>query len=345
MRKMHLSDFDYDLPEGLIAKYPTKRRRDSRMLVLDCKENKIKDCQFKDFDQFLRPKDLLVFNNTKVIKARIFGAKETGGKVEILVEQILNKYNVLAQIRTSKRLQTGSVIQLKDRHVAKIITRSNGMYELEFSSPVKIFIDNFGELPIPPYLKRSAEALDSDRYQTIYAKKLGAVAAPTAGLHFDQEMFEQTRILNVDHAYITLHVGAGTYQPLKREYIEENKLHSEFIEVSKETCSAIANAQDKGGRVIAVGTTTVRAIEAVSQNNEVSPWSGETDIFIKPDYRFKTVNALLTNFHLPKSSLLLLVSAMAGKEMIMKAYEYAIEKKFRFYSYGDAMLIFPKGLS
>jgi S-adenosylmethionine:tRNA ribosyltransferase-isomerase len=252
---------------------------------------------------------------------------------------------VLAQIRTSKRLQTGSVIQLKDRHVAKIITRSNGMYELEFSSPVKIFIDNFGELPIPPYLKRSAEALDSDRYQTIYAKKLGAVAAPTAGLHFDQEMFEQTRILNVDHAYITLHVGAGTYQPLKREHIEENKLHSEFIEVSKETCSAIANAQDKGGRVIAVGTTTVRAIEAVSQNNEVSPWSGETDIFIKPDYRFKTVNALLTNFHLPKSSLLLLVSAMAGKEMIMKAYEYAIEKKFRFYSYGDAMLIFPKGLS
>jgi len=341
---MHLSDFDYDLPEALIAKYPAKRRRDSRLLVLDCKENNIKDCQFKDFDQFLKPKDLLVFNNTKVIKARIYGFKETGGKIEILVERILNKYKVLAQIRASKKPQIGSVIQLRDQHVAKIITRSNGMYELKFSSPVKIFIDNFGELPIPPYLTRPPEAIDSDRYQTIYAKNLGAVAAPTAGLHFDEEMLKQTRILNVNHAYITLHVGAGTYQPLKRENIEENKLHSEFLEVSKKTCSAIASAQDEGGRIIAVGTTTVRAIETISQNNEILPWAGETDIFIKPDYRFKTVDALLTNFHLPKSSLLMLVSAMAGKEMIMKAYKYAIEKKFRFYSYGDAMLIFPKGL-
>jgi len=341
---MHLSDFDYDLPEALIAKYPAKRRRDSRLLVLDCKENNIKDCQFKNFDQFLKPKDLLVFNNTKVIKARIYGFKETGGKIEILVERILNKYKVLAQIRASKKPQIGSVIQLRDQHVAKIITRSNGMYELKFSSPVKIFIDNFGELPIPPYLTRPPEAIDSDRYQTIYAKNLGAVAAPTAGLHFDEEMLKQTRILNVNHAYITLHVGAGTYQPLKRENIEENKLHSEFLEVSKKTCSAIASAQDEGGRIIAVGTTTVRAIETISQNNEILPWAGETDIFIKPDYRFKTVDALLTNFHLPKSSLLMLVSAMAGKEMIMKAYKYAIEKKFRFYSYGDAMLIFPKGL-
>ena len=341
---MHLSDFDYDLPEALIAKYPAKRRRDSRLLVLDCKENNIKDCQFKNFDQFLKPKDLLVFNNTKVIKARIYGFKETGGKIEILVERILNKYKVLAQIRASKKPQIGSVIQLRDQQAAKIITRSNGMYELEFSSPVKIFIDNFGELPIPPYLTRPPEAIDSDRYQTIYAKNLGAVAAPTAGLHFDEEMLKQTRILNVNHAYITLHVGAGTYQPLKRENIEENKLHSEFLEVSKKTCSAIASAQDEGGRIIAVGTTTVRAIETISQNNEILPWAGETDIFIKPDYRFKTVDALLTNFHLPKSSLLMLVSAMAGKEMIMKAYKYAIEKKFRFYSYGDAMLIFPKGL-
>ena len=341
---MHLSDFDYDLPEALIAKYPAKRRRDSRLLVLDCKENNIKDCQFKNFDQFLKPKDLLVFNNTKVIKARIYGFKETGGKIEILVERILNKYNVLAQIRASKKPQIGSLIQLRDQQAAKIITRSNGMYELEFSSPVKIFIDNFGELPIPPYLTRPPEAIDSDRYQTIYAKNLGAVAAPTAGLHFDEEMLKQTRILNVNHAYITLHVGAGTYQPLKRENIEENKLHSEFLEVSKKTCSAIASAQDEGGRIIAVGTTTVRAIETISQNNEILPWAGETDIFIKPDYRFKTVDALLTNFHLPKSSLLMLVSAMAGKEMIMKAYKYAIEKEFRFYSYGDAMLIFPKGL-
>jgi len=342
---MRLSDFDYDLPEGLIARYPAKRRRDSRLLVLDCKENKINDYQFKNFDQFLKPKDLLVFNNTKVIKARIFGAKETGGKVEILVERILNKKNVLAQIRANKRPKTGSIIQLEDRDAAKIITRSNGMYELEFFSPVKNFIDHYGELPIPPYLARSAEFIDNDRYQTVYAKKLGAVAAPTAGLHFDQEMLEQTRILDVDHAYITLHVGAGTYQPLKRENIEENKLHSEYIEVSKETCDSIAKSKNKGGRVIAVGTTTVRAIEAVSQNNEVLPWSGETDIFIKPDYRFKTVDALLTNFHLPKSSLLMLVSAIAGKEMTMKAYKYAIERKFRFYSYGDAMLIFPKGLS
>lgn len=343
---MQLSDFDYQLPDNLIAKHPPKRRGDSRLLVLDCAKGEIIESKFSHLTQFLRPHDLMIFNDTKVMKARLFGKKSTGGKVEILIERVISKYDVIAHIRASKSPKIHSLILLEEECEAEVIDNYNGMYELRFSESVSNYLEKFGELPIPPYLDRSAETIDDERYQTVYAKEKekGAVAAPTAGLHFDERMLKELNDNKIDSSYITLHVGAGTFQSLREEDIQNNSLHNEFAKLDKEVCMAIESTKLRGGRVIPVGTTSMRTLETAATNKGILPWCGETNIFIKPGYDFKMADGLLTNFHLPRSSLLMLVSAMAGKELIFKAYQYAIEHKFRFFSYGDAMLILPKGL-
>jgi S-adenosylmethionine:tRNA ribosyltransferase-isomerase len=312
-------------------------------MVLDCYEKKIIDSEFKSLCRFTAPNDLLVFNDTKVINARIFGNKPTGGKVEILIERVIDKWNADVLIKANKSLSVGAKILFEPNQYAIILSKSEEIFRIKFSIPVEKQIEKSGQIPIPPYFNRPSNDSDIDRYQTIYAKNSGAVAAPTAGLHFDEDMIHQSLSSNVSHAFITLHIGVGTFLPLKNENIDENKLHSEYIEVSKNASDSIAKAKKNNGRVIAIGTTSTRALESASKDNVVLPYQGETSIFIKPGYKFRVVDALLTNFHLPMSSLLMLVSAMAGKKFIMKAYNHAIKNKYRFYSYGDAMLILPKG--
>ena len=340
---MSLSDYNFSLPNDLIARFPLKNRRDSRLMVLDCYKKKIVDSEFKSLCKFTSPNDLLVFNDTKVIKARISGNKPTGGKVEILIERVIDKWTADVLIKANKSLSVGAKILFESDQHAIIISRSEEIFRIKFSIPVAKQIEKSGQVPIPPYFNRLSNDSDIDRYQTIYAKNSGAVAAPTAGLHFDEDMMNQSLSSNVSHAFVTLHIGAGTFLPLKNKNIDENKLHSEYIQVSKNTSDSIAKAKKSNGRVIAIGTTSTRALESASKDNVVLPYQGETSIFIKPGYKFRVVDALLTNFHLPMSSLLMLVSAMAGRKFIMKAYNHAIERKYRFYSYGDAMLILPKG--
>jgi S-adenosylmethionine:tRNA ribosyltransferase-isomerase len=340
---MSVSDYNFNLPDDLIARFPLKNRRDSRLMVLDCYEKKIIDSEFKSLCRFTAPNDLLVFNDTKVINARIFGNKPTGGKVEILIERVIDKWNADVLIKANKSLSVGAKILFESDQYAIILSKSEEIFRIKFSIPVEKQIEKSGQIPIPPYFNRPSNDSDIDRYQTIYAKNSGAVAAPTAGLHFDEDMIHQSLSSNVSHAFITLHIGVGTFLPLKNENIDENKLHSEYIEVSKNASDSIAKAKKNNGRVIAIGTTSTRALESASKDNVVLPYQGETSIFIKPGYKFRVVDALLTNFHLPMSSLLMLVSAMAGKKFIMKAYNHAIKNKYRFYSYGDAMLILPKG--
>ena len=340
---MSLFDYNFSLPDDLIARFPLKNRRDSRLMVLDCYEKKIIDSEFKSLCRFTAPNDLLVFNDTKVINARIFGNKPTGGKVEILIERVIDKWNADVLIKANKSLSVGAKILFESDQYAIILSKSEEIFRIKFSIPVEKQIEKSGQIPIPPYFNRPSNDSDIDRYQTIYAKNSGAVAAPTAGLHFDEDMIHQSLSSNVSHAFITLHIGVGTFLPLKNENIDENKLHSEYIEVSKNASDSIAKAKKNNGRVIAIGTTSTRALESASKDNVVLPYQGETSIFIKPGYKFRVVDALLTNFHLPMSSLLMLVSAMAGKKFIMKAYNHAIKNKYRFYSYGDAMLILPKG--
>jgi S-adenosylmethionine:tRNA ribosyltransferase-isomerase len=340
---MSVSNYNFNLPDDLIARFPLKNRRDSRLMVLDCYEKKIIDSEFKSLCRFTAPNDLLVFNDTKVINARIFGNKPTGGKVEILIERVIDKWNADVLIKANKSLSVGAKILFESDQYAIILSKSEEIFRIKFSIPVEKQIEKSGQIPIPPYFNRPSNDSDIDRYQTIYAKNSGAVAAPTAGLHFDEDMIHQSLSSNVSHAFITLHIGVGTFLPLKNENIDENKLHSEYIEVNRNASDSIAKAKKNNGRVIAIGTTSTRALESASKDNVVLPYQGETSIFIKPGYKFRVVDALLTNFHLPMSSLLMLVSAMAGKKFIMKAYNHAIKNKYRFYSYGDAMLILPKG--
>ena len=341
---MKLTDFDYYLPEDLIAKHPPKRRRDSRLLIVDCLSKDFKEASFTDLGKFLKPSDLLVFNNTKVMRARIFGNKSSGGKVEILIERIIDEFHAFAHIRANRSIKKGALISLENKCKFEVLAKDKGIYKLLSSQPLYEFLDSYGELPIPPYLNRPVEDIDNERYQTIYASELGAVAAPTAGLHFDERMFDELKEQNINSAYITLHVGAGTFQTLREEDLENNSLHSEFVKIDDKASNLINLAKKRKGRVIPIGTTSMRAIESAANNHYIQPWSGETNIFIKPGYNFEITDALLTNFHLPKSSLLLLISAMAGKELIFEAYQYAIERRFRFFSYGDAMLIFPRGM-
>ena len=336
---MFLSDFDYELPTDLIARYPMPERRASRLLLLG---SGVENHQFVDLPTLLMPGDLLVFNDTRVIRARLRGSKETGGRVEILIERLTSENEALAQVKASKTPKPGSIIELAGGCEATVAGRAGDMFALLFDRPVAPFLESYGEVPLPPYLNRHEEAADDERYQTVYANFPGAVAAPTAGLHFDQKMLDETRAMGVRHAFVTLHVGAGTYQPLREEQLEANRLHAERVEVSEQVCEAVRETRSSGGRVIAVGTTSVRALEAASESGKVQPFAGETDIFIFPGYHFRSVDALLTNFHLPKSSLLMLVAAFAGYDRVMSAYRHAVKQQYRFFSYGDAMLLLPE---
>ncbi len=338
---MKLKDFHYHLPKDLIAQFPTEQRSASRLLVVNSRTNEIADKQFTDIESLINPGDLLVMNNTRVIPARLFGHKHSGGKLEVLVERILNEHEVLAQVRASKSPKPGSTIELGDNISAEVIARVDSFFQLRFEGKQSVLdiLDRIGHIPLPPYIERSDDNDDIERYQTVYAEQPGAVAAPTAGLHFDKELLTRLRDKGVEFAYVTLHVGAGTYQPVRVENISDHKMHTEWVSVSEDVVKQIEKTKQAGGRVIAVGTTTVRSLESAAFSGSLQPLEAETDIFITPGFEFKVVDGLLTNFHLPESTLLMLVSAFAGYELMMKAYQHAVEKEYRFFSYGDAMFI------
>ena len=333
---MLISDFDYDLPDELIAQYPATDRRGSRLLLL---ADELDDRQFTDLPALLRPGDLLVFNDTRVIKARLAATKDTGGRAEVLIERVEGERDALAQVRASKTPRAGSRLHFAGGVDAEVMGRDDEFFKLRFSADVLPLLEEHGEVPLPPYLKRAADEHDSERYQTVYAKDPGAVAAPTAGLHFDAAMLEETLAAGASHAWVTLHVGAGTFQSLRAEQIEANHLHSERVIVDQACCDAVHATRAAGGRVIAVGTTSVRALESASSAGKLKPYTGETDLFILPGYPFRIVDAMITNFHLPQSSLLMLMAAFAGTERILAAYRHAVRERYRFFSYGDAMFV------
>ncbi len=335
---MFLSDFDYELPPDLIAQYPPDKRRDSRLLEVG---ESLVDHRFAEFPSLLHHGDLLVLNDTRVIRARLHGRKATGGRVEILVDRVQSEMEVLAQVGASKTPKPGMQLQLAGDCEATVMDRERDLFRLRFSRPVHEFLERHGDVPLPPYLHRDPDSADSERYQTVYARQAGAVAAPTAGLHFDERMLDEITHSGVNHEFVTLHVGAGTFQALRDEHVEANRLHAERVRVSQDVCEAVRQTRASGGRVIAVGTTSVRALETASSGGELQPYDGETDLFIVPGYEFRIVDAMLTNFHLPRSSLLMLVAAFAGRERILGAYCHAVANQYRFFSYGDAMLILP----
>jgi len=338
---MNVSDFYFDLPDELIARYPLKERTASRLLYLQGSTGATEHLHFRDLPRLLQKGDLLVFNNTRVIPARLFGRKETGGKVEILIERVTGEQEVLAHVRASKALKPGQGVILEDGSILRMLERQDSLFRLtlESSEPVLELVDRIGHMPLPPYVDRPDESADRERYQTVYAREAGAVAAPTAGLHFDEAMMQSLPALGVETAFVTLHVGAGTFQPVRVERIEDHVMHSEIVHVPPATVDAIARARARGGRVIAVGTTSVRSLESASREGQVYPFRGETDIFIHPGYRFQTVDAMITNFHLPESTLIMLVSAFAGHSHVMAAYREAVAERYRFFSYGDAMFV------
>jgi S-adenosylmethionine:tRNA ribosyltransferase-isomerase len=338
---MRLSDFNYDLPAELIARYPLPQRSASRLLCVNSQTGEIAHRQFTDILSLLQPNDLLVLNNTRVIPARFFAHKESGGKVEVLVERILDDKRVLAHVRSSKSPKPGSFIIFDEQIRFEMLRRQENLFELRCDSEKTVLeiIEKIGQIPLPPYFHREPEESDKERYQTVFAEHKGSVAAPTAGLHFDEELFEKLRVKNIEIAYLTLHVGAGTFAPVKIEEIEKHHMHAEFIEVSESVCEKVRAAKARGGRVIAVGTTSARSLETAARDGEIKAFSGDTDIFIYPGYEFKCVDALITNLHLPGSTLLMLVSALGGYENMMAAYREAVAEKYRFFSYGDAMWI------
>ncbi len=338
---MRRQDFYYELPEPLIAKTPTANRTGSRLLQLNGESGAISHRNFVDLLQLVEPGDLLVFNDTRVIPARVYGSKPTGGQLEVLVERVINSQEVLAHIRSSRSPKPGTEIHLEDQTIVQVIGRSKTLFHLKFpeeKSALEV-LENIGHMPLPPYIDREDLAEDRERYQTVYSKKQGAVAAPTAGLHFDDELLEQLKQKGVKQAFVTLHVGAGTFQPVRVDNIRDHHMHSEVMELSPEVCALVKETKASGKRVIAVGTTSVRCLETASNSGEIRPYQGETNIFIYPSYEYKVVDCLLTNFHLPESTLLMLVSAFAGYHNTMQAYKEAVEKEYRFFSYGDAMFI------
>lgn len=335
---MFLADFDYELPDELIARYPAPERRASRLLVVG---RELEDRGFSDLPALLDPGDLLVFNNTRVIHARLRGRKASGGKTEILIERILSADEALAQVRASKSPKPGARLLLPGGAMASVVGRETDLFRLRFDTELDPYLERHGEVPLPPYLGREAESADDARYQTVYASRAGAVAAPTAGLHFDEAMLEEIRAVGVRQVFATLHVGAGTFQPLRHDKVSRNRLHAERVIVDEAVAGAVRATRASGGRVVAVGTTSVRALEAASADGEIRAFAGETDIFITPGYRFRSVDAMLTNFHLPRSSLLMLVSAFAGRERVLEAYRHAVQQAYRFFSYGDAMFLSP----
>ncbi|HET9820033.1 MAG TPA: tRNA preQ1(34) S-adenosylmethionine ribosyltransferase-isomerase QueA [Rhodanobacteraceae bacterium] len=340
---MKKSDFHYDLPVELIAQQPLPERSASRLLVVDAPRQSLTDRGFHDLPQLLRSGDLLVFNDTRVLPARLFGRKPSGGAVEIMLERITGAHTATAMLGVSKKPREGGVIELDDGTHVRVLGRDGRFFELRFecAEPLEKLLLRIGHVPLPPYIARPDNPRDSERYQTVYARRPGAVAAPTAGLHFDAPLLDALRERGVESGYITLHVGAGTFQPVRSEKIEDHEMHREWLNVGAELVEKIRRARARGGRVIAVGTTVVRALEAAQGAHGLQPFAGETRIFIFPGYRITSVDGLVTNFHLPESTLLMLVSAFAGREFVLAAYRHAVEQRYRFYSYGDAMLVWP----
>ena len=339
---MKKSDFHFDLPGDLIAQLPLSERTASRLLVLAA-DGRLDDRMFRELPAWLRAGDLLVFNDTRVLPARVFGRKETGGEVEIMVERLLGNHEIKAQVRASKSPRAGGFLIVGDDIRVEVLGRDDEFFRLRFhsSESVEKILLRIGRMPLPPYVKRAADVDDLERYQTVFAREPGAVAAPTAGLHFDDAMLADLAAQGVNFGHITLHVGAGTFQPMRVDRLHDHRMHSEWLNVGAELCEIIRATRAAGGRVIAVGTTVVRALESAQRDGEVLPFAGETQIFIFPGYRIRSVDALLTNFHLPESTLLMLVSAFAGRESVLAAYRHAVMQRYRFFSYGDAMLIFP----
>ena len=342
---MKTSDFHYDLPQELIAQAPLAERSASRLLVVPAGAAAFEDRSVRELPSLLRAGDLLVFNDTRVIPARLFGHKATGGRVEIMIERLLADDTALVQLGVSKPPQIGSRIALDAGGQAEVLAREDdGFWRLRFDvgGPLETWLQQAGQLPLPPYIERRPDAADAERYQTVYAREAGAVAAPTAGLHFDQALLGALRARGVEFGYITLHVGAGTFQPVRVDDVERHHMHSEWISVGQALVDQITRTRAAGGRVIAVGTTVVRALESASADGELRPFAGDTRIFIYPGYCFRVIDGLMTNFHLPESTLLMLVSAFAGKPRIFAAYGHAVRERYRFFSYGDAMLLWPR---
>ena len=335
------SDFQYRLPDELIARHPPARRTDSRLLRLDGRTGAVEDRAFAELPGLLRPGDLLVLNETRVIPARLHGHKESGGRVEILLERLGAGGRALVQLRASKPPSPGARIRLPGGQAATVAGREDDFWLLDFEGEAAAVFERHGEMPLPPYLHRPAEDGDRERYQTVYARTAGAVAAPTAGLHFDEAMLRDCEQAGIPNARLTLHVGAGTFQPVRVDDLREHRMHAERAEVPPATCEAVATCRRRGGRVVAVGTTVVRALESAAAAGSLEPWTGDTRLFITPGYRFRVTDLLVTNFHLPESTLLMLVSAFAGRSQVLAAYRHAVERRYRFFSYGDAMLVEP----
>ena len=343
---MKLSDFHFELPDELIARYPMEKRSASRLLHLNGCTGQVQDMQFPDIYSLLNPGDLLIFNNTRVIPARLLGQKISGGKVEVLVERIIDDHRVMAHVRANKSPKPGTRMLMENAVEIEMIGRDDALFELRFDTEESVLtvLEKYGHMPLPPYIDRPDEQSDKERYQTVYNEKPGAVAAPTAGLHFDDEILQGLKDKGVNFGYVTLHVGAGTFQPVRVDNILEHQMHSEYAEVSQDVVDAIVQTKSAGGRVVAVGTTSVRSLESAAKaakpnGHLIAPFFDDTSIFIYPGYEFEVVDAMLTNFHLPESTLIMLVSAFAGQGNIFKAYQHAVDEKYRFFSYGDAMFL------
>ena len=341
---MKLSDFSYDLPPELIAQEALAERSASRLLHLDTNQKpaKVLDKQFNDILDLINPNDLLIFNNTRVIPARLIGEKETGGKVEVMIERVIDTNRAMAHVRANKSPKAGGRLLLENAINAEVIARHDTLFEISFQHHLSVYeiLEEFGHIPLPPYIEREDTEADKERYQTVFAEEIGAVAAPTAGLHFTPELLQALADKGVETAKVTLHVGAGTFLPVRVDNLEDHVMHAEWVEVDHATCDAVAACKARGGKVVAVGTTSVRSLESAAKGTgTIQPFTGDTQLFITPGFKFNVVDAMITNFHVPESTLLMLVSAFSGYENIMNAYHHAVREKYRFFSYGDAMFL------
>lgn len=340
---MKRSDFHFELPDELVARYPLAERAASRLLCLDGADGRVSHRMFAELPDLLAPDDLLVFNDTRVIPARVFGWKESGGRLEMLVERVVGTHEALVHLKVSRTPAEGAGIIFEGNYSATVQAREEGLFRVRFQdAPVMTVLETVGHMPLPPYIDRPDELTDQERYQTVFGEKPGAVAAPTAGLHFDESVMARLDERGIRRAFVTLHVGAGTFQPVRTEDIREHRMHQEWLSVEQPVVDAVEQTRARGGRVVAVGTTAVRALESASVGGRLAPFAGDTGIFIYPGYRFRSTDAMITNFHLPESTLIMLVSAFAGREQTLAAYHEAIAERYRFFSYGDAMLVFPQ---